>query len=154
MHWFNSHSHPILGIDIEFKVSIDSAYLFTEQIADLISIEENKSHSSNRKRSLAARIRAECIWLWGHRCQGSPQDRILIKILCVGGLVASEKFIWCLILLRPWQRGPHSWHILPSVSVKPSDKQARAQSITSNNWVTRDAGDTPHLSQDQENKMS
>ena len=56
---FNSHSHPILRIDIEFKLCIDAAYLFTELIADLRSI-ENKSRSSNRKRSLAS---AECIWL-------------------------------------------------------------------------------------------
>ena len=56
----NSYSHPILRTDIEFKLCIDSAYLFTVLIAELRSI-ENKSRRSNRKQSLAS---VECIWLW------------------------------------------------------------------------------------------
>ena len=64
---------------------IDSAYLFTELIAELRSI-ENKSHSSNRKQSLATGISWGVHFVMETRCQGSTQDKILIRIkmLCEG----------------------------------------------------------------------
>ena len=137
---------------------IDSAYLFTELIAELRSI-ENKSHSSNRKQSLGTGI------CWGVHlvmetwCQGSTQDKILIRIkmLCVGISGSQRGFrssfdVWFSFLpvLDSGSSCGWHWHILPAVSVKPQSQTARPINYQQQLSNTRHA--THLLSQHQENQ--
>ena len=144
-YWYEMHGTVSIHIHILFLgLTLNSNYaavywfrIFIHWTDCRTEINRKQSHSSNRKQSLATGIR----W-WVHLvmetwCQGSTQDKILIRIkmLCVG-ISGSQRgfrssfdvwFSFLLVLDSSSSCGWH-WHILPPVSVK-TQSQARANQL-------------------------